>query len=169
MTAELPPRRTDGPYRIALVCLGNICRSSVADVVLTTRLADAGLADLVSVDSAGTADWHRGKSMDPRAAESLRSAGLDPSAHRARHFDRTWAGRHDLVLAMDASNLADLRPLVDEHHRLRLFRDFDPLDPGSDVPDPYYGGEDGFAAVLAMVERTSAALVAALQQELVDA
>lgn len=170
---QLPPQRTDGPYRIAVVCLGNICRSPVAALVLTARIEEAGLDDRVVVDSAGTADWHRGQPMDSRAAESLRSADYDPSAHRARHFDRTWPERYDLILAMDTNNLADLTPLVEEgaDHppRLRLFRDFDPVDPGTDVPDPYFGGEEGFADVLDMVERTSAALVEALQRELVDA
>lgn len=178
---QLPPQRTDGPYRIAVVCLGNICRSPVAAVVLTARIEEAGLGDRVVVDSAGTADWHRGQPMDSRAAASLRSADYDPSAHRARHFDRTWPERYDLILAMDTNNLADLEALVEEGAlapvskpsadtpRLRLFRDFDPVDPGTDVPDPYFGGEEGFADVLDMVERTSAALVEALQRELVDA
>jgi protein-tyrosine phosphatase len=153
---------------VALVCLGNICRSPMADVVLTERLERAGLADLVTVNSCGTGDWHTGKPMDDRAAATLSGAGYDPSRHRARLFDPTWLDRHDLVLAMDETNLADVRAVATSAHddRVRLFRDFDPVDTGSEVPDPYYGGPAGFEEVLEMVERTSGALVAALAQGL---
>ncbi|WP_426245562.1 low molecular weight protein-tyrosine-phosphatase [Nocardioides sp. LHG3406-4] len=151
-----------GPYRIALVCLGNICRSPMAHVVLESKLREAGLAGTVEVASSGTGDWHVGRPMDTRAAAALTGGGYDGSAHRARQFDATWLD-HDLVLVMDEANLADVRALGGSADRVRLFREFDPVDPGSDVPDPYYGGEDGFREVLTMVERTSAALVAALR------
>ena len=158
----LPPAREPGGYRIELVCLGNICRSPMAHVVLEARLADAGLDDVV-VSSSGTGDWHVGSPMDRRAAATLTAAGYDATRHRARQHDaRTDA---DLVLAMDAQNLADLGGAGD---RARLFRDFDPVDPGSDVPDPYYGGDSGFEEVLAMVERTVAALVDELRADLGD-
>src|SRR5262249_31149399 len=120
---------------------------------------DAGLGDRVVVHSAGTAEWHVGSPMDRRAADTLSAAGYDPSRHRARQYDASWADVHDLVLAMDLANLADLGGRTD---RIGMFRDFDPVDPGSDVPDPYYGGADGFAEVLTMVERTSDVLVADL-------
>ena len=161
--ATLPPPRTPGRYSISLVCLGNICRSPTAHVVLEQRLAEAGLDDRVVVHSSGTGDWHVGDPMDRRAAATLTAAGYDPSRHRARQYDASWAGDHDLVLAMDADNLADLGGRSD---RVGMFRDLDPVDPGADVPDPYYGGTDGFAAVLEMVERTSDALVAALADAL---
>jgi protein-tyrosine phosphatase len=141
------------------VCLGNICRSPTAQVVLERRLAEAGLDDRVVVRSAGTGHWHVGDPMDSRAAATLRAAGYDPSRHRARQYAASWADEHDLVLAMDADNLADLGG---RSERVGLFRDHDQVDPGSDVPDPYYGGADGFAQVLAIVERTSDALVADL-------
>jgi protein-tyrosine phosphatase len=128
----------------------------MAHVVLEERLAEAGLDDRVTVDSSGTGGWHVGERMDPRAAATLVDAGYDPSRHRARQYDDSWAATHDLVLAMDHDNLADLGGRSD---RVSMFRDFDPVDPGSDVPDPWYGGSDGFTAVLAMVERTSVALV----------
>jgi protein-tyrosine phosphatase len=159
----LPPPRTPGRYAVALVCLGNICRSPTAHVVLEQRLAEAGLDDRVVVHSSGTGDWHVGDPMDRRAAATLTAAGYDPSRHRARQYDASWAGDHDLVLAMDADNLADLGG---RSERVAMFRDLDPVDPGADVPDPYYGGTDGFAAVLEMVERTSDALVAALADAL---
>lgn len=166
---ELPPARHPGRYAVAVVCLGNICRSPMADVVLTARLDDAGLAGVVRVASAGTGHWHVGGAMDERAAATLAAADLDPSTHRAQQVDAGWFEEFDLVLAMDADNLADLRRLARdagrevEPERLRRFRDFDPVGEG-DVPDPYYGGSDGFGEVLDMVERTSVAIVAALQR-----
>ena len=157
---RLPPQQTDGPYRIALVCLGNICRSPMAQVVLADHLDRAGLAGQVEVSSAGTGGWHVGKPMDPRAATALVGEGYDPTAHRARQYDARWLETHDVVLVMDRANLAD----VGTHERVALFRDFDPVDRGGEVPDPYYGGDDGFGEVLSMVERTSAAIVDALQR-----
>lgn len=153
-----------GPYRIAVVCLGNICRSPMAHVVLEQRLADAGLSDEVEVASAGTGGWHRGEPMDPRAAATLSAAGYDPTRHRARTFDRDWYAEHDLLLAMDATNHADMTdaaPSVEAQRQLRMFRSFDP-EAGQDddeVPDPWYGGDEGFTDVLATIERTVDALL----------
>ncbi len=157
--ATLPPPRTPGRYSISLVCLGNICRSPTAHVVLEQRLAAAGLDDRVTVRSSGTGDWHVGRPMDTRAAATLEHAGYDASRHRAQQYDDSWAAADDLVLAMDHDNLADLGGRTD---RVALFRDFDPEGPGEDVPDPYYGGADGFREVLTMVERTADTLVGLL-------
>ena len=156
---QLPPPRTPGRYRIALVCLGNICRSPMAHVVLESRLVDAGLDDRVELASSGTGGWHVGNPMDHRAAATLTAADYDPSRHRARQYDATWPEAYDVVLVMDEANLADVGGRTS---RVGLFRDLDPVDPGAEVPDPYYGGPDGFEEVLAMVERTSEAIVAAL-------
>lgn len=179
VTPELPPPRpSDGPgphpYRIAVVCLGNICRSPMAEVVLSSRIAEAGLADLVSVDSSGTGGWHIGDPMDHRAAATLSAHGYDGSQHRARQFTQGSDASYDLVLAMDEGNLADLRALAPadkarDGGQLRLFRDFDPDEPGGAVPDPYYGGGDGFEEVLRMVDRSADTLVAALTRLLVPA
>jgi protein-tyrosine phosphatase len=139
----------------------------MADVVLQQRLADAGLADRVTVASSGTGDWHIGHPMDRRAAATLTAAGYDATRHRAQQFARSWLDEHDLVLAMDAQNLADVVADTDiDPDRVRLYRDFDPREPGGDVPDPYYGGDSGFEEVLDMVERTSVALVSALAARL---
>ncbi|ANH37503.1 putative low molecular weight protein-tyrosine-phosphatase [Nocardioides dokdonensis FR1436] len=155
----IPAPRVPGRYAVALVCLGNICRSPMADVVLSRQVEEAGLAAQVRVASSGTADWHVGKPMDPRAAAALRAQGYDPSTHRARHFDAGWLEEHDLVLVMDEQNLADVGG---RSERVQLFRDHDPVGTGGVVPDPYYGGDEGFEEVLTMVERTSAAVVAAV-------
>ena len=171
MSATAPPRLpeprdTRSPYAIALVCLGNICRSPTAHVVLTRKLEDAGLDREVLVSSSGTGPWHLDEPMDRRAAATLASYGYDPSAHRAAQFDSTWFDRHDLVLAMDHDNLHDLGALANDEAdrgRLMLFRAFYQLAEGTlDVPDPFYGGQDGFETVLAIVERTCDALVRSL-------
>jgi protein-tyrosine phosphatase len=167
------PRRPGPPYRVALVCLGNICRSPMADVVLTDAVHRAGLVGRVEVVSSGTGDWHLGKPMDRRAAALLTTHGYDASLHRARRFEADWLEDCDLILAMDAANYADITALAGpgaDLDRVRMFRDFDPLVAGGDrdVPDPYYGGDDGFATVLTMVQRTCASLVAALAEMLAD-
>lgn len=161
---------TDGsPFRIAIVCLGNICRSPMAQVVLEDRLERAGLADRVEVVSAGTGNWHVGEPMDERAAATLTAAGYDATRHAARTFTTDWYGKYDLLLAMDASNRADitdLAPTVEAQGQVRMFRDFDPdASEGDDeVPDPWYGGPEGFAEVLAMVERAADEIVARLPE-----
>jgi protein-tyrosine phosphatase len=152
--------------RIAFVCLGNICRSPTAEVVTRRLLEQAGLDD-VTVDSCGTGGQHTGEPMDPRTAQVLSAAGYDPTQHRARRLDATWHD-HDLLLVMDRSNEADVldRLPAERHDRVVLFRSYDPevspAGPVPDVPDPWYGGEQGFAEVLAIVERTSRALVDSL-------
>lgn len=160
-------------YRVALVCLGNICRSPIAHVVLAQRLEREGLDDRVEVASSGTGGWHTGEPMDRRAAAVLRDAGYDPSRHRARTFSTDWYAEHDLLLAMDHSNRADMldqAPTVEQQAQVRLFREFDPLasDGDDEVPDPWYGGTDGFRDVLAMIERTTDELVSQLPA-LIDA
>lgn len=157
--------------RIALVCLGNICRSPTADVVLNAMLDEAGLSDAIIAESCGTAGWHRGEPMDPRTARVLNGAGYDASTHRARQFGPSWFD-HDLILAMDSANRDDLLAILpaDRHDRVRLFRSYDPEVPAGcpvpDVPDPWYGGPEGFAEVLAIIERSCQVLVADLVEQL---
>jgi protein-tyrosine phosphatase len=159
----LPPPRTPGRYRIGLVCLGNICRSPMADVVLSAKVAAAGLDDVVDVASCGTGDWHVGHPMDERAAATLTGAGYDATRHRAQQYGAGWGTAYDVLLAMDHQNLADLGGRSD---RVMLFGDLDPVDGGAEVPDPYYGGDAGFEEVLRMVERTTTEIVAEVQREL---
>ena len=112
-----PPRDPTGPYRICCVCLGNICRSPMADAVLRAQIARPASADRVIVDSAGTGDWHVGERMHRGASSQLNRNGYDGDTHRARQFDRSWLAERDLVLAMDASNLRDLRALAGARRR----------------------------------------------------
>jgi protein-tyrosine phosphatase len=156
-----PPRDPAGPYRICCVCLGNICRSPMAEVVLRAQVEQAGLSEWVIVDSAGTGNWHVGDRMNSRARAHLTRGGYDGEAHRARQFDASWLAERDLFLAMDADNLRDLRalaPAEDAAHRIRLFGEVAGLD-GADVPDPYYGTDADFAHVLAMLESGMATIV----------
>jgi protein-tyrosine phosphatase len=163
------PAPTGTPYRIAFVCLGNICRSPMADVILSRLVDDAGLGTKVEVSSSGTGTWHLGEAMDPRAAAQLLAEGYDASAHVAKKFDPSWL-EQDLVLAMDANNLADITDGRGASERVRMFRSFDPVLDGSedpddlDVPDPFYGGDEGFVEVIAMVERTCRRILAELEK-----
>jgi len=156
-------------YRICLVCMGNICRSPMAEVVLRTELAEAGLDGAVEVDSAGTGDWHEGEPMDPRAEAALAARGYDGSRHRARRFDPAWFADRDLILAMDKANLANLReqaPGEETASRIRLFRSYDPsAGPGATVPDPYFGGGDGFEQVLDLIESAAKSIVVNLDRD----
>jgi protein-tyrosine phosphatase len=145
-------------HRIAVVCLGNICRSPMAAAVLRQKVAAAGLADHVEVRSAGTGDWHIGSPADRRARAALVARGY-PDDHRARQFVAADFADVDLVLAMDAANLRDLRRIAPaaDVGKIRLF------DPGAEVPDPYYGGPADFEAALDQIERACDRLVAELR------
>jgi protein-tyrosine phosphatase len=174
------PAAGDGPYRICLVCLGNICRSPMAEVILRDEVARAGLAGRVTVESAGTGDWHIGGPMDPRASADLASRGYDGSAHIARQISADWLGAYDLFVAMDARNLGNLRKMAASHRtasrpaprrdtarpddgRIRLMRSFDPAAaPGAEVPDPYNGGPAAFSETFTLVRAAARGLTAQL-------
>ena len=163
--AELPsPREPGAPYRVCLVCLGNICRSPMAETVLRAELAAAGLDGAVAVDSAGTGDWHVGDTMDPGAREALASRGHDGSAHRARQFQPSWLPQRDLILAMDARNLADLRRMArrEDVDRIRLFGKVGGLTETSDIPDPWGGGPEEFGHVLDLLGAAAPVIAARL-------
>ncbi len=144
----------------------------MAQILIEAELSVAGLADRVSVESAGTGDWHLGERMDSRARAELARRGYDGSAHRARQISADWLGRFDLILATDQSNLRALermaarrpdRPELGE--RIRLLRSFDPAaPPGAQVPDPYGGGPDDFAAAFDMMLAAARGLVGALAE-----
>jgi protein-tyrosine phosphatase len=152
--------------------MGNICRSPTAEIVMRERLREAGLDGRVVVDSAGTGSWHVGNGADERALETLRAHGYDGSAHVAKQFDPAWFAERDLVVALDGKNVQSLRWMAkpeDEHKVVRL-RSFDPLSRGGDldVPDPYYGGADGFEVVLALVEAACDGLLAHVREQLAE-
>ena len=150
------------PIRVLMVCTGNICRSPTAEGVLRRKLADAGLAHRVEVESAGTVDYHAGSPPDLRAQQSALRRGYDLSKQRARQVRDSDFERFDLLLAMDPEHfdrLVDLcpGPLVD---RIKLLMDYSPTRPrGTGVPDPYYGAPAGFERVLDMVEEACEGLI----------
>ena len=165
LAAPLPPPREPGPpYRVCLVCLGNICRSPMAETVLRAALDDAGLADAVTVDSSGTGDWHLGEPMYPQARRALARRGYDGSAHRARQFESSWLDERDLVLAMDAGNLATLRRLAGpaDRDRIRLFGEVGGLGEHSEIPDPYGGRDADFGYVLDLLGAAAPVIAARL-------
>ena len=144
----------------------------MAEAVIRHRLDKVGLVGRVSVESAGIGAWHVGEPADPRALAALRERGYDGTAHRARQFTADWFGRYDLVLAMDQDNYAELARLAaarGSQTDVRMLRSYDPTARAAgdlDVPDPYYGGADGFAHVLNQLERAADGLVDSLQEEL---
>ena len=150
--------------RVLLVCLGNICRSPTAEGVLRRMVADAGLEDRIEIDSAGTGGWHVGAPPDARAAAAAGRRGITLDS-AARQICADDFSRFDLLLAMDRENRAELlRRAPDDAARakVRLLREFDPVsrERGDlEVPDPYYGAEDGFDEVLDLVEAACAGLL----------
>jgi protein-tyrosine phosphatase len=150
--------------------MGNICRSPTAEVVMRRMLEDEGLADRVVVDSAATGSWHAGEPADERAVETLAAHGYDGKAHVAKQFDPAWFAERDLVVAMDGKNLQALRWLApaDQVEKVVRLRSFDPASRGGDldIPDPYYGGPEGFDDVIALVEAGCAGLLEFIRAEL---
>jgi protein-tyrosine phosphatase len=147
--------------RICFVCMGNICRSPTAEGVMVKLVGDAGLADRVTIDSAGTGGWHAGELPDTRARAAAKQRGLDLT-HRARQFTRTDLAKFDLVVVMDRDNLRHVELIVGDRisPEVRLLRSFDPTAPDdAEVPDPYGGGARGFEEVLDQCERACAGLL----------
>lgn len=142
---------------VLFVCLGNICRSPTAEAVFRRRVTDAGLEERIHIDSAGTGDWHIGKAPDRRASAAAARRGYELDRLRARQVSAEDFHRFDLILAMDDNNLADLQALrpADDDALLARFLNVLGEDGPHEVPDPYYGGDDGFDHVLNLVEKAS--------------
>ncbi|MET0190029.1 MAG: low molecular weight protein-tyrosine-phosphatase [Pseudonocardia sediminis] len=143
---------------VSFVCSGNICRSPIAEKVLAAEVEALGLSDRVRVTSAGTGNWHVGSPMDERSAQVLAEHGFD-TAHSARQVDSEILSA-DLLVALDEGHLRSLQCSAPEPERVRLLRSFDPdAGSGAEVPDPYYGGPDGFTEVLDMIRAAMPGLV----------
>ena len=152
------------PTSILLVCLGNICRSPTAEEVFRQQIAVAGLN--IKIDSAGTGDWHIGHAPDERAQRHAKSNGYNISKLVARQITPDDFYNFDLILAMDAQNLADLQDIKDSISdtdgklaKLALFSEEDPTYGGDDVPDPYQGDADAFEEVIERIESSAQAWI----------
>ncbi|MET9350965.1 low molecular weight protein-tyrosine-phosphatase [Streptomyces termitum] len=156
-------------YRVCFVCTGNICRSPMAEHVFRRRVEEAGLGGVVEVDSAGTDGWHEGDGADPRTVAVLEEHG-HTSAHVARRFRASWFSTLDLVIALDEGHLRELRRLArtpQEAAKVRLLRSYDPAARDDlDVPDPYYGGFEGFEECRELIEAASGGLLCAIRTAL---
>ncbi len=151
---------------VIFVCMGNICRSPTAHGVFRQRVTDAGLADRVLMDSAGTHDFHVGRAADRRAREAALRRGYAFDDVRARQVEPGDLARFDYVLGMDRDNLVDLQGMRGAGTRaeLALFLDYSAELAGRGVPDPYYGALNGFEEVLDLVETGADALLAHLRE-----
>lgn len=156
------------PVRVLFCCMGNICRSPTAEGVLRHMVRAAGLEDRIQIDSAGTHDYHVGHPPDRRTQAAAAMRGYDLARQRARQVSRQDFLEFDYILAMDGDNLSRLREMAPpaQRDKVRLFLDYSAMRQGEEVPDPYYGGEDGFALVLDLAEEGAAGLLADIKKKL---
>jgi protein-tyrosine phosphatase len=154
------------PMRICFVCLGNICRSPTAEGIFQHMVYERGLQDRFFIDSAGTSAWHVGEPANSKSQQIANKHGVKLLS-RARAFDARDLEEFDLILAMDKQNHEDilsLDPRGSYQHKVRMMRDFDPQPDDPSVPDPYFGGMDGFQNVFDVLHRSSARLLDLLEQ-----
>jgi protein-tyrosine phosphatase len=155
-------------YSVLMVCMGNLCRSPTAEAVFRHQVREAGLQDRIRIDSAGTHDYHVGSPPDERSCHHARLRGYDLSRLRARQVEPADFESFDLILAMDWDNLRLLEEeCPPEHrHKLRRLMEFAPAGLGDVVADPYYGGRQGFEAVLDHVEKACQGLLQHIRTQL---
>lgn len=156
------------PVRVLFVCLGNICRSPSAEGVFRQVVREAGLEDRIAIDSCGTGHWHVGKAPDSRAIAAARKRGIDISDLRARQFSSEDLDSFDYVLVMDRQNLADVRDVWRQNGGTEpaLFLEYG-SSAHDEVPDPYYGGDQGFEHVLDLINEASENLLETIRERLV--
>lgn len=151
--------------KILFVCLGNICRSPLAEAVFTQKIKDRNLSDRIFCDSAGTANYHVGDSPDPRTIEVASKHGI-PVAHFGQQFKKKHAAEFQYLIAMDRSNYENMVvELGSRSEKLLMMRDFDLEDKNQDVPDPYYGGANGFEEVYQILDRSTEELMNFLREK----
>jgi len=160
--------RQQAPMRLLIVCLGNICRSPMAEGVLRARIEASPLAGKAIIDSVGTGGWHVGRAPDPRAIATAARHGVDISRLRARQLSPDDFARHDWLLCADRGNLRDVRSRApaDAHSRCVLLLDWAGIAADMDVPDPYTGADREFEAVWTMLDRAAHGVVAGLEEQL---
>lgn len=160
--------RIGAPVRVLFVCTGNICRSPTAEAVFRHAVVSAGLEHKIIIDSAGTHDYHLGHPPDRRTQSAAAQRGHDLAGLRARQVTGQDFVEFDYILAMDLDNLSELRRLAPaQHHgKLRLFMEYSSARRAEEVPDPYYGGVQGFELVLDMAEDAAAGLLQHIKKKL---
>ena len=144
------------PISVLFVCLGNICRSPLAEALFNHKTRQRGWSDYIVADSCGTSSYHIGDPPDRRTLANARKNGIEIN-HRARQLSQQDLDRFDYILAMDEDNYADVALLASGKNlkdKLYLMRHFDAQAPGTSVPDPYYGGEEGFQQVFEILDRS---------------
>jgi len=155
----------DNPCKICFVCLGNICRSPTAEGVFQHLVNQRNLENYFYADSAGTSAYHIGEPANSKSRQVALNHGVELNS-RARKFEEGDLNYFDLILAMDHENLANIKVLAGKSEPdadVMLLRDFDPIPDSNEVPDPYYGGMDGFEKVYRIVERSCKALLDKLE------
>ncbi len=163
-----------GPFmrkvRVMFVCMGNICRSPSAEGVFRRHIEDSGLGDCVEIASCGTHDYHVGDKADKRSAAAALKRGIDLSDHRAQHFNKSFFEDYDYVLVMDDINYAHITGLAQPQflEKIHYFLDYAPQLGVREVPDPYYGGPDGFEHVLDLIDAATVGLVGDIRERYID-
>ncbi|MEM7191528.1 MAG: low molecular weight protein-tyrosine-phosphatase [Pseudomonadota bacterium] len=167
MSSDERPDQSTIRHRLLFACLGNICRSPMAEGLFRRIAKDAGQLHLFEIDSAGMGDWHKGEPPDHRAQAAASARGADISGQSARKVELEDFEDFDLILAMDGANIADLHDIAphDARHKIRRFLDYAPHVDEDDVPDPYYGGDAGFDHALDLIEAAAKGLLAELIAE----
>ncbi|WP_417514009.1 low molecular weight protein-tyrosine-phosphatase [Marinobacter sp.] len=153
------------PASVLFVCLGNICRSPTAEGVFRKLVEQAGLQDRVHIDSCGTSNWHIGKGPDLRSQEAAVKRGVDISMLKARQFTEKDLDTFDYVVVMDRQNLADVKDIWHQNGGTQptLFLEYG-RSSLAEVPDPYFGGEDGFEEVLDLIEEAGEGLLVDIKE-----
>ena len=152
---------------VLFVCLGNICRSPLAMNLFKQEVKNRRLSDHFEIDSCGTSNYHIGEGPDTRTIANAKKNGLDMS-HSARQFTAEDFVKFDYILVMDKNNLANVQALDPQNkfnHKVYLMREFDSVDKGSEVPDPYFGGEEGFQNVYEILQRSVKNLLDHIEKE----
>ena len=154
--------------KILFVCLGNICRSPLAEGIFKQRVREESLDDKINVESAGTSGWHVGQRPDPRSIEVANINGIELDSFGRKAIGNDFK-EFDYIIAMDRDNYKDLKNLpgrsMEGAAKLYLMRDFDEFGKGLDVPDPYYGGDDGFAYVFELLDRSCGDLLGEIKRD----
>lgn len=167
---DLPAKKSitkENHYKICFVCLGNICRSPTAEGIFQHLVKERGLEDYFEVDSAGTSAYHIGESANSKSQRTANKHGITLYS-KARQFQASDLDHYDLILAMDNANLRNVKQMANGNHEDKIgrMRDFDPAPGDGEVPDPYYGGPEGFENVFRIVKRSCEQLLDELESQI---